>query len=198
MLSTKERILKAALKHFAQDGYAAASVSQIAATLGLSKGALYKHYAGKRALLSALVRHLKEQDAQRAAQFEMPVKTRRKTPQAYRQTAATALLQYSQAQFDYWTQDPLAAPFRKMLALEQYRDKKMSVLYQQYLGEGPLGYVSDLFAAWGLKNPAEKAVAFYAPMFLYYSLYDAAQDKPSVTAQAKKHLAVTLQKILQK
>lgn len=198
MLSTKERILKAALKHFSQDGYGAASISQIATTLGLSKGALYKHYASKRALLNAIVQHLRDQDALRAAQFAMPVKTRKQTPQAYRQTAATALLQYSQAQFDYWTRDPVAAPFRKMLTLEQYRDKKMAALYQQYIGGGPLGYVSDLFAAWGLKNPAEKATAFYAPMFLYYSLYDAAQDKPSVTAQAKKHLAATLQKILQK
>ncbi len=113
MLSTKERILKAALKHFSQDGYGAASISQIATTLGLSKGALYKHYASKRALLNAIVQHLRDQDALRAAQFAMPVKTRKQTPQAYRQTVATALLQYSQASLTIGRGTPWRRPFAK-------------------------------------------------------------------------------------
>ena len=44
MTDTKESILKAALGLFAVKGYEAVSVSQIAGTLGMTKGALYKHY----------------------------------------------------------------------------------------------------------------------------------------------------------
>ena len=44
MNDTKERILITALHLFARDGYEAVSVSQLAGALGMTKGALYKHY----------------------------------------------------------------------------------------------------------------------------------------------------------
>ena len=46
--NTKEKIMFAALKLFAKDGYEAVSVSAIAGELGITKGALYKHYKNKR------------------------------------------------------------------------------------------------------------------------------------------------------
>lgn len=49
MYNTRERILNAALHCFAQNGYEAASISDIASQLGISKGALYRHFANKRA-----------------------------------------------------------------------------------------------------------------------------------------------------
>ena len=47
MTDTKEQILMTALHLFAQDGYEAVSVSRIAGALGMTKGALYKHYKNK-------------------------------------------------------------------------------------------------------------------------------------------------------
>ena len=49
-MDTRERILYAALQLFACDGYEAVSVSRIAGMLGMTKGALYKHYDDKRAI----------------------------------------------------------------------------------------------------------------------------------------------------
>ena len=43
---TKERILEVALELFAETGYLGTSMSDIAGRLGITKGALYKHYAG--------------------------------------------------------------------------------------------------------------------------------------------------------
>ena len=48
MTNTKEKILIIALRLFAIHGYEAVSVSQIAGELGMTKGALYKHYKNKR------------------------------------------------------------------------------------------------------------------------------------------------------
>lgn len=42
--NTKERILEEALKLFAQSGYMGTSMNDIAAKLGVTKAALYKHY----------------------------------------------------------------------------------------------------------------------------------------------------------
>lgn len=52
---TREELLTAALKVFAAHGYRQASVDEIAAEAGYSKGALYWHFSGKEQLLLALI-----------------------------------------------------------------------------------------------------------------------------------------------
>jgi AcrR family transcriptional regulator len=52
---TRRHILRAALKHFANGGYAATSVQQIVGDAKVSKPALYYHFHDKAALFEALV-----------------------------------------------------------------------------------------------------------------------------------------------
>src|SRR5271170_1316341 len=52
---TRRRILRAALKHFANAGYAATSVQQIVGDAKVSKPALYYHFRDKSELFKALV-----------------------------------------------------------------------------------------------------------------------------------------------
>jgi AcrR family transcriptional regulator len=52
---TRRQILRAALKHFANGGYAATSVQQIVGGAKVSKPALYYHFRDKAALFEALV-----------------------------------------------------------------------------------------------------------------------------------------------
>jgi AcrR family transcriptional regulator len=52
---TRRQILRAALKHFANAGYAATSVQQIVGAAKVSKPALYYHFRDKAALFEALV-----------------------------------------------------------------------------------------------------------------------------------------------
>ena len=54
MSNRKEEILIVALHLFARDGYEAVSVSQIAGELGMTKGALYRHYKSKRDISASL------------------------------------------------------------------------------------------------------------------------------------------------
>lgn len=53
---TRRQILRAALKHFANAGYAATSVQQIVADAKVSKPALYYYFRDKAGLFEALVR----------------------------------------------------------------------------------------------------------------------------------------------
>ena len=46
-MSTKEKILDAALTLFAENGYDGTSVEQIARFVGIKAPSLYKHYKGK-------------------------------------------------------------------------------------------------------------------------------------------------------
>lgn len=54
MADTRENILMTALRLFAQDGYEAISVSKIAGEVGMTKGALYKHYKNKRDIFDSI------------------------------------------------------------------------------------------------------------------------------------------------
>ena len=55
MKTTKDKIRQTALMLFADRGYEAVSVRDIAEALALSKGALYRHYTDKRAILDAIL-----------------------------------------------------------------------------------------------------------------------------------------------
>ena len=70
--NTRERILEVSLELFAQSGYLGTSMSDIAKQLGITKGALYKHYRSKQEILDRIVERMNEMDYARAAEYEMP------------------------------------------------------------------------------------------------------------------------------
>lgn len=191
--NTKERILQEALQLFAQKGYMATSMSDIAKQLGITKPALYKHYASKQAIFDSIIERMNQLDEERAVEYEMPEGTIDQMAEKYAQTSLEKIKVYSEAQFLHWTEDPFASAFRRMLTLEQYRSKEMQQLYHQYLCGGPVMYMADLFGSMtGKKEDAmQLALEFYSPMFLLYSMYDAAdskQEKQEICDQLKQHI----------
>lgn len=187
---TKARILEAALALFAQNGYLGTSMSDIAGQLGITKAALYKHYASKQDILDRIVERMNEMDDERAKAYEMPETAPDGFAEAYLHTPVEKIRTYSAAQFDHWTKAPFAANFRKMLTLEQYRDPALARLYQNYLAAGPLAYMAAIFRKLTDSDQAamELALAFYGPMYLLYSVYDGAEDKDSVSPLLDAHI----------
>ena len=187
---TKARILEAALELFAEKGYLGASMSDIANALGITKGALYKHYAGKQEILDSIVARMQQMDYERAEEYEMPETQPDGFAEAYLHTPIEKIRTYSMAQFDHWTKETFSSNFRKMLTLEQYRDRKLTQLYQDYLAAGPTEYMAAIFRK--LTDTDEEAMQlaleFYGPMFLLYSVYDGASDKESVAPMLRAHI----------
>ena len=181
---TKERILETALELFAQSGYLGTSMSDIAARLGITKAALYKHYAGKQKILDRIVQRMNELDAARAAAYEMPGAAPEGFAQAYLNTPLDRIRAYSTAQFDHWTREPFSANFRKMLTLEQYRDARLAQLYQVNLASGPVKYMAAIFRPLtdSDETAMQLALDFYGPMYLLYSVYDGTEDKEAVVS----------------
>ena len=188
--STKERILETALTLFARNGYLGTSMSDIAGALGITKAALYKHYAGKQEILDRIVERMREMDYARAAAYEMPETEPDGFAEAYLHTPVGKIRAYSEAQFDHWTKEPFAANFRRMLTLEQYREPKLAQLYQDYLAGGPLQYMAAIFRRLADSDEAamQLALEFYGPMFLLYSVYDGAAQKETVTDLLRQHI----------
>ena len=199
-MDTKERILLAALDLFARDGYEAVSVSMIAGELGITKGALYKHYENKRAIFDCIVKRMEEKDYENAKSFQMPEDLFENMPERYKSTDFEQLCAYTLAQFVYWTEDSFASKFRKMLSLERYRNAEMNVLYQQYLGAGPLAYVQNLMGQMvetGLadQSPRFLALEFYAPVYTLISLYDGGGSPAELAASLKEHMEVFVRRL---
>ena len=177
MSNRKEEILIVALHLFARDGYEAVSVSQTAGELGMTKGALYRHYKSKRDIFDCIVQRMEQQDGEQAGEYDMPQEDKEKMPEKYEAVSFDDFVEYSKSMFEYWTEDDFASSFRKMLTIEQFRSEEMQKLYQQYLVAGPASYVKDLFESIGIVNAKDKAARFYSVMFFYYSIYDGASDK---------------------
>lgn len=200
MADTKENILNTALRLFARNGYEAASVSDIAGELGMTKGALYKHYKNKRNIFDSIVKRLYQIDAERARKYEVPEKTFDKSPSAYRKTAVDKIKTFTEAQFRFWTEDEFASNFRKMLTLEQYKNTEIMELYQKCLVSGPVSYMEDLFremmgeGIWIKNNPKQLALEFYAPFYLLVSISDTMPDKK----EAAKQLAAHIERFIEK
>ena len=187
---TKERILETALELFAQNGYPGTSMNDIAAQLGITKAALYKHYAGKQEILDRIVERMNEMDYARAEEYEMPETEPDGFAEAYLHTPVQKIRAYSMAQFDHWTKERFSSNFRKMLTLEQYRDPKLAQLHHDYIAGGPLEYMAAIFRRLTDSDEAamQLALEFYGPMYLLYSVYDGAEDKESVSSMLGAHI----------
>lgn len=194
---TKERILGTALELFAQSGYLGTSMNDIAKQLGITKAALYKHYASKQEILDRIVERMNEMDYERAEAYEMPETEPDGFAEAYLHTSIAKIRAYSMAQFDHWTKETFSANFRKMLTLEQYRDPKLARLYLDYLAAGPTEYMAAIFRKLTDSDAAamQLALEFYGPMYLLYSVYDGAKEKESVAPLLGAHIDRFIAKI---
>lgn len=183
MADTKENILHTALRLFAKDGYEAVSVSTIAGELGMTKGALYKHYKNKRDIFDCIVERMFQLDVERAKRYEVPEESFEQAPLPYRNTSVENTKAFIEAQFHFWTKDEFACNFRRMLTLEQYRNPEMADLYQKIFTSGPVSYMEDLFremidqGTLKKNNPKQLALEFFAPFYLLMSIPDASLDK---------------------
>ena len=194
MTDTKEKILMTALQLFARDGYEAVSVRNIAEELGITKGALYRHYKNKRDIFDNIVKRMIQIDAKRAEEYQMPAEQYDSMPDAYENTSLESIRKFTIEQLKFWIEDEFASEFRRMLTLEQYRNEEMAELYSQCIVAGPISYMEDLFreliknGVLKENNPRQLAVEYYAPMFLFISMYDKSGETEEYVEILSNHM----------
>lgn len=183
MISTKENILNISLSLFAKKGYDAVSVSMIAEKLGVTKGALYKHYKNKQDIFDSILNRMYQLDIVSAKKYSLPEGSLDKMIDKYQNIEFNNIIQFTLAQFDFWTTDIFASNFRKMLILEQYKTSEMNTLYQDCIVSGPVKYLENLFNKMIEKkffkqvDSKQLAIEFYSTFFLLISISDNFKDK---------------------
>ena len=116
-MSTKERILDAALTLFAENGYNGTSVEQIAGIVGIKAPSLYKHYKGKEDILNALI------DSAEARYEEMFGSEEHigKIPESKEE-----FIQVTIGRILFTMRDPVIRKTRMLLVQEQFRNERIS------------------------------------------------------------------------
>ena len=186
MRKTRELILQTALKLFSQKGFEAVSVRDIAAELELTAPALYVHFKSKQDILEAILRRMEERDAELSGQDGVPQETFAENPNSDDHVLLDNLMVFTLDMFRYWTEDEFAVRFRHLLTIEQFRDKRFADLFQQYLGNGVVQYLEDIFRKNTHGDPHGLAVSFWALFRFLLEQYDVAMTKKAKTLIVKQ------------
>lgn len=194
MKTTKDEILRTALKLFAERGFDAVSTGMIAEQLGITKGALYRHFESKQGIFDAIFDKMVELDAERANEDSVPEKKYEDDAESYKNTDAHDLCEFVNNKFVFWTEDDFARDFRRMITLEQHKSPERMKLYQDVICAGPVEYTKDLMTemlrSGRLNKAAESfgaynlALMLFAPLSLMIQMADGGTDAELL----KKHL----------
>ena len=116
-MSTKEKIMDAALTLFAENGYDGTSVEQIANIVGIKAPSLYKHYKGKEEILNALI------DTAEVRYEEMfgSEKNIGKVPESREE-----FIKMTMERISFTMRDTIIRKTRMLLVQEQFRNERIS------------------------------------------------------------------------
>ena len=126
-MTTKERILEAALTLFAENGYDGTSVEQIANVVGIKAPSLYKHYKGKEDILNALI------DSAETRYEEMfgSEDNIGKVPESPEE-----FIKVTMERISFTMRDPIIRKIRMLLVQEQFRNERISEVTTRHQLDG--------------------------------------------------------------
>lgn len=193
--NTRQSILEEALHLFAIQGYEGTSVAAIAHEAGITAAALYKHYTSKQDIFDAIVREMETRYAQYARALGMDGVTPEKDAGLFMKISEEKLIDIGVKWFSYFLHDPYTSQFRKMLAIEQYRNPRLAELYVKQHYDDPLSFQRAIFQlaiqAGEMRpgDPSLMALHFYAPILLYLTLCDSQPERiPEALERIKTHI----------
>ncbi len=135
--ATKEKILDAALVSFAENGYRGTNLRDLAAGMGLSKSALYRHYESKEDIWNAVIDRM---EAYYTERFGSPEKTP-PVPESCEE-----LIHMTMRMLDFTMHDKRVILTRRLLLAEQFRDGQARQLATLHFFSGTKDIFAKVFA----------------------------------------------------
>lgn len=194
MNATKDRILEASLHLFARDGYETTSTSAIAGELGLTKSALYKHFADKQTIFDSLVDKMLESHREAGARAGLASGPAQDAARTYAAASPEKMATLGEALFAHWALDTSAVAFRRMLSLERFRNERAARTYDDLFVNGQIKRHEALFTemigigAFRPGDPTQMALDFWSPIYLLMQAVDCGMDAADATACARNHV----------
>ncbi len=192
--TTGEKILDAALVSFAENGYKGTNLRDLAAGLGLSKSALYRHYDSKEEIWNAVIDRMETYYASRfGSPGEMPPAPR----------SCEELITMTMRMLDFTMHDRRVILTRQLLLKEQFRDERVRQLATRHFLSGTKEIYASIFAEMmenGIlkkDDPELLAFSFTAPITVLIHYRDREPEKePEILQQVEafvRHFIKTYQ-----
>lgn len=137
-ISTKERILYAALDLFSKYGYEATSTEQIAKAVGIKKPSLYDHYKNKQDILDSLITKLTN-EYNESSIFSSDIDASK--------LSVKYITSLVQEQTKFLIHNENIVKVRRFLTIEQYRNPKICEVQNKHIYTNVLDYNKSLISA---------------------------------------------------
>ncbi|MBQ0038715.1 MAG: TetR/AcrR family transcriptional regulator [Clostridiales bacterium] len=181
--TTKEKILDAALVSFAENGYKGTNLRDLAAGMGLSKSALYRHYESKEDIWNAV---LDRMETYYISRFGSPEKMP-PTPKS-----CDDLFAMTMRMLDFTMHDKRVILTRQLLLTEQFRDERARHFATLHFLNGTKEIYTKIFAEMmenGIlkkDDPELLAFAYTAPITVLIHYCDREPEKePEILQQVE-------------
>ena len=192
---TKERILETALALFAQSGYLGTSMHDIAKELGITKGALYKHYASKQEILDSIVKSTAAQYEADTDKIHIHVQNVQRDIPVFTGITEDALFEKVRQIFEYSLHNDAISRFRRMMTIEQFRSPELAALYSKRYVERILRYHAGIFRALiaageiVAEDPDALAMMYVAPVITLIGICDRQPERePECLDKLQSHV----------
>ncbi len=141
---TRGRIVEEAFGLFAERGFHAVTVRDIAAAVGIKDASLYNHFPGKQAIFDAIVSEALERTrryfGERRILFDVADDA---TP--YEEMTAKRLREMVLPSFRYFFEDPYMVRLRHLLVISQFESEEAGRVYRLVFVEQPLALQRTIF-----------------------------------------------------
>lgn len=163
-MTTKEKIIFESLQLFSRDGFEASSTRAIAHSVNCSDTVIYKHFKSKQEILDAIIEICSNRLIEKSNQI--------KIEKMHWQDVEKICL----GMFAFQTTDEWIVPFRRLLVIEQFKNKELGELYRELFINKPLENMESMFETlirlgyMKPGNPRVYAMDLYSPFFMYHTI----------------------------
>jgi AcrR family transcriptional regulator len=188
---TRSSILQVAANLFALEGYSAVSIRAIARRVGIKEGSIYRHFASKKQIFNEIIEDF-------GTRFWGDEPQRVTIDQMLEASSPKEILRNGLQFFKRQMGAEDMGMIWRILAVEQYRNKKARALVQSVLTERTIGFLQMLFKAFADRNlirpldPALLAAEYQNPLFYLMSEYclrkHVGEETREVESQMENHV----------
>lgn len=181
-MNTKEKIIEVALDLFSINGYESVSVRDISKAVGIKESSLYNHFKNKQDIFDTIILLCTEKAMNQYKNLKID-QTLQGDFTIYNRMSEEILIQISLELFKFYVTDHDMSRFRKILIIEQFKNKNIQELYFKYFIDDAISFQTQLFhylmevGVLKKSNPESVAYEFYSPIYLLMSRYDELNDE---------------------
>ncbi|WP_313129847.1 TetR/AcrR family transcriptional regulator [Anaerocolumna sp.] len=193
-MTTKDLILHTALRLFSERGYDGVSMRDLATEVGIKAASIYNHFSSKEDIFNSLLLEMQNRYKQTVNMVNVPSGNSKEAAIQYVGISEKQLQEIAGGLFLYFAKDEFAAPFRKMITTEQYRNSVAGDVFRQMFINDALEYQTELFQTLIEQgefidaDPGIIALHFYSTIFLLLESYDETQES-KVMETLRKHVS---------